>query len=360
MANAGRPAAIRLMPSGPEDVTALLERVRQAPYSFDFFYLLRKVDALCPERPRLGMSQRPAEDVLRVGQTSTMSFPPAAVASLETAVGTRPPHLSTYMFGLLGPNGPLPLHLTEYVRSRALHHGDASAAGFVDLLHHRLATLFFRAWAASEPTVSHDRPQQDDFARQLASLAGYGMESLRSRDAMPDVAKLHFIGRLASHACNPEGLAAILGSFFDVPVRIEEFMPGWVTLPAAALCRLGEDPATGTLGTTATAGRRIRLYHHRFRLRLGPLTLRDYERFLPEQPSMLRLVPIVRNYVGDELAWSVNLLLRHDEVPQARIGHFGQLGWTIWIGTRRSREPAEDLTIDVSGRASGHAKGTSV
>jgi type VI secretion system protein ImpH len=343
----------------PPRLAQLLDRVARGPYAFDLFHLLRHIDALCPERPRLGTSGRPVEDVLRIGQVTTMSFAPAALAELRPGDATAPLLLRTYLFGMFGPNGPLPLHLTEYAHSRALHYGDHAVARFVDVLHHRLATLFFRAWAASEPTVSHDRPQDDDFARQLASLAGYGMESLRDRDAMPDVAKLHFTGRLASHTRNPEGLEAILGSFFDVPVRVEEFVPGWVTLPAAAQCRLGEDPATGTLGSTATAGGRIRLHHHRFRLRIGPLTLRDYERLLPGRPSMRRLVPIVRNYAGDELGWSADLLLRHDEVPPTRLGQAGQLGWTSWIGTRRSREPAGDLSVDPVSRVGAHAKGSS-
>jgi type VI secretion system protein ImpH len=346
-----------MTPPATPALTALLKRVAANPSAFDLFHLLRHIDALCPERPRLGTSARPSQDALRIGQIPTMSFAPGALAALQPGDATTPPQLRTYLFGMLGPNGPLPLHLTEYAHSRALHHGDHGVARFIDMLHHRLATLLFRAWAASEPTVSHDRPQQDDFARQLASLAGYGMASLRDRDAMPDVAKLHFTGRLASHARNKEGLEAIIGSFFDVPVRIEEFVPSWVTLPTAAQCRLGEDPATGTLGSTATAGGRIRVHHHMFCLRIGPLTLRDYQRLLPGRRSMQRLIPIVRNYAGDELGWRVNLLLLPDEVPRMRLGQAGQLGWTGWIGTRRSREPAADLSIDTTSQIAAHAKG---
>jgi type VI secretion system protein ImpH len=341
----------------PPRVATLLDRVTRAPHAFDLFHLLRHIDALCPDRPHLGTSGRPAQDVLRIGQVPTMGFAPAALAELQPGDGSSPPLLRTYLFGMFGPNGPLPLHLTEYAHSRAIHHGDHGVVRFIDTLHHRLATLLFRAWAASEPTVSHDRPQQDDFARQVASLAGYGMASLRDRDAMPDLAKLHFIGRLASHARNNEGLEAIVGGFFDVPVQVEEFVPGWVTLPAAAQCRLGEDPATCTLGSTATAGGRIRLHHHRFRLCIGPLTLLDYQRLLPGRPATQRLVPIVRNYVGDELGWSANLLLLAHEVPQIRLGQAGQLGWTSWIGTRRSREPAADLSVDPVSRIGTHAKG---
>ena len=46
------------------------------------------------------------------------------------------------IFGLLGPNGPLPLHLTEYVRERLRHHADPTFARFLDLFHHRFALFF--------------------------------------------------------------------------------------------------------------------------------------------------------------------------------------------------------------------------
>ncbi len=330
----------------PSELIALFDAVAQAPDGFDFLPLLRRIEAKTPDRPRLGQSRRPAEDALRLGQAPSMIFAPSSLAALVPASETAPARLETFFFGLFGPNGALPLHLTDYARNRLRNSADPTFARFLDLFHHRMASLFFRAWAAAEPTVSHDRPEEDRFATQLGSLMGLGMGSLRGRDAMPDLAKLHFAGRFAPPARNPEGLQAILGSFFAVPVEIREFIPQWITLPANSLCRLGEDPATGTLGTTATAGGRIRLYHHKFRIVLGPLTLADYERLLPGGGSLGRLVPVVRNYVGDELAWDLNLVLRRDEVPSTRLGMAGKLGWTSWLGTRRKPGDADDLMLN--------------
>lgn len=343
-----------MTPPRSAGLDALLQRVSRDPAAFDFFHLLRQVDALSPGRPRLGTSAVPAEDALRIGQAPALTFAPAPLAALEPGDDGRPACLATHLFGLFGPNGPLPLHLTEHACHRAMHFGDHAFAAFVDVLHHRLATLFFRAWAAGEPTVSHDRPQEDVFAQQLAALSGHGMATLRDGDAMPDLAKLHFTGRLATLVRNPEGLVAILASFFRVRVALEEFAPGWVTLPADTLCRLGADPATGTLGDTATLGRRVRLCHHRFLLRLGPMRLAEYERLLPDGEGIGSLAAIVRNYVGDELGANVNLLLHHEDVPGIRLGRAGRLGWTSWIGARRTRSPADDLTFDPCSRPRRH------
>ncbi len=323
----------------------LLRSVAAEPHAFEFFQLMRRIDAICSDRPRLGESSRPSLDRVRIGQQPAMAFPTRSVARVTEARENHPPSISTYFFGLFGPNGPLPLHLTEYALHRQHNAADATLVRFTDVFHHRLASLFFRAWAESEPTVSHDRPQEDRFALQLGSLAGFGMTSLHGRDAMPDLAKLHFIGRLASPSRNAEGLIAILIGFFAAPVEIREFIPKWVALPFGALCLLGRDPCTGTLGSTATIGARIKVYHHRFRIIIGPLGLAQYEELLPGSSGLEAFAAIVRNYIGDELDWEVNLVLHHKEVPKNPLGHSGRLGWTSWIGERRARRDAADLIM---------------
>jgi type VI secretion system protein ImpH len=268
------------------------------------------------------------------------------MAAFEPAAEGRPARLSSYFFGVFGPSGALPIHLTEYARDRIRNSGDRTFARFVDIFHHRMMSLFYRAWAASQPTVSFDRPGDDRFAGYVASLFGLGMPSLRDRDAMPDLAKLHFAGRFANQTRNAEGLRAMIADYFKLPVEIEQFVGDWVSLPHSSLCMLGESPATGTLGTTASIGDRIHVYHHKFRILFGPIGFSDYQRLLPGGTSLARLVPIVRNYVGDEFSWDVNLILRKEEVPALRLGAAGLLGWTSWLGTRRSERDATDLLLD--------------
>ena len=59
--------------------------------------------------------------------------------------------VSILSFGLFGPNGPLPVHMTEYARERIYHHQDTSLSAFADLFHHRLALLFYRARRMRSP-----------------------------------------------------------------------------------------------------------------------------------------------------------------------------------------------------------------
>ena len=36
-------------------------------------------------------------------------------------------------------------------------------------------------------------------------------------------------------------------------------------------------------------------------------------------------------YIGDQLDWEVELAIPAGEVEPARLGNFGQLGWTSWM-----------------------------
>ncbi|WP_075291369.1 type VI secretion system baseplate subunit TssG [Pararhizobium arenae] len=333
----------------------LLDTIRRAPEDFDLFQALRRVEATAPESPRLGQSARPSQDPVRLGQQPSLVFSPRTIASVtEPTKGERasrwetPDRIETYSFGLFGPNGPLPLHLTEYVFSRMTNDRDETMARFADMFHHRMLSFFYRAWALSEPAVSHDRKEEDTFAESLAALAGLGMPAMRGRDRMPDLVKLHYIGRLASHTRNAEGLQAILEGYFDVPVVIREFVPSWVALPAGSISRLGHEPRTGRLGRGISIGSRVHVHHHKFRVVVGPLRLQAYQRLLPGGDALGTLRDIVRNYVGDELEFEYNLVLQRREVPALQLGGKGRLGWTMWLGRRRAASDAHDLVKAIS------------
>ena len=78
------------------------------------------------------------------------------------------------------------------------------------------------------------------------------------------------------------------------------------------------------------------------------MTLTEYERLLPGGRSFHRLIPIVRNYVGDTLTWDVNLILKREEVPPIRLGTSGRLGWTTWLMPRTDAVDAAELFLDAS------------
>jgi type VI secretion system protein ImpH len=332
----------------------------RAPWSYDFYQVLRRIECLFAERPRLGRALRPVQEAVRVSQEPSVAFAPSTVSDFEESRRGGPSRLEQRFFGLLGPNGPLPLHFTEYARERLRHHDDPAFARFLDLFHHRMALLFYRAWADAQPTVQHDRPREDRFATYVGTLAGLAAPGVRERDAVPDAAKLFFIGHLAPTVKNAEGLAAILTGYFGLPVRVDQFVLTWLELPADQQTALGgASRPSARLGEGTVLGRRVRDVQSTFRIVMGPMDLDRYRDFLSEGKSLRRLVDWVRNYVGLEFDWQLQVVLARDEVPLLRLGREGRLGRTAWLGRRLQPTDADDLVLTPGRRAESAAPAAS-
>jgi type VI secretion system protein ImpH len=326
------------------DALALFAALSEAPYSYDFYQTLRRLECLFEPRPRWGHARRPADEPVRFGQDPELSFPPAPLSSFEPGRDGRPPQLQVRLFGLLGPNGPLPLHITEYARERLRNAGDPTLSRFLDLLHHRFIALFYRAWAQAQPHVNRDRPKEDRYAAYIGSFVGLAPAVFRERDALPDVAKFFHVGALIRRTRNADGLRMILQHFCRVPVHIEEYVGHWLLLQQRDRTALKREGAT--LGRGAVAGHQVWDRQSKFRVRMGPLTLAQYESFLPGGTLIQKLVDWVRLYLTFELDWDVRLVLRTREVPRLMLGQHGRLGWTTWLGTRRADTDADDLCFE--------------
>jgi type VI secretion system protein ImpH len=336
---------------------SVINRLYEHPYRSDFFMAVRRLENCYPASPRTGHSRTPADDPVRFCQDPSLAFPPSTLKGLEFGKAGRPPRLFVHFLGLFGPNGPMPLQFTAHARERQLAK-DNTLARFLDVFHHRMVSLFYRAWATAQQAVQYERglpaavaakAGDDRFAVYVAALFGLGMPSLRDRDAVPDVAKLHYSGRLACQTRHAEGLRALLEDYFRIQVHIEEFVGHWIDIPPDCRCRLGETRRTGLVGRTAVVGSKLWDCQQKFRLRFGPMRLADYERMLPGGGSLVRLAAWVRNYTCDEFSWDLQLVLKKEEVPKTLMGHYGRLGWTTWLQSKPFGRDADDLVLRPGG-----------
>jgi len=330
--------------------TLLAER----PWEVDWFNALRWFEAKNPQAPRLGRAMRARDEVLRVSQPPALHFAPAALARYEPNVHGRP-QLAQLGFGLFGPNGPLPLHLTEYVHNAVNIDKDAGLQAFFDIFQHRAALLFYRAWSSAQAAASLDRPGDDVFSRYIGCLTGYGevdrQVDQRKPDSVPALARHYMAGHLVRLTRNPEGLSATLSHFFGAIFRIEEWVMNWLELSPEDRSTLGGYSDASRLGVGAVCGAAVPDRLHRFRLHAGPLGRATYERLLPGGDWHTLLRDWVRNYCGFELAWDMRLILRADQVPAAQLGGTSRLGWTSWLGGELQGQDRGDLILDVEALA---------
>jgi len=329
-----------------QSVDLAVDVLRHVPEAVDLFALLRYIEAVSAPQARFGYSQTPREDALRLGQYPSTAFAPTTIHSIEPRGNRSAPVVRILSVGLFGPNGPLPLHITEYVRDRIRNQNDPTLVAFADIFHHRLLSLFYRAWADAQPAVQMDRPDHNRFDTHVGSLSGLGFDSMRGRDSVEDQAKLFATGHFVRLTRNPEGICKALSHYFQVPVRLNEYVLSWVDIPSGEQTSLAGQTVSNQLGVGAIAGARIPDVQSRFRLELGPMGLREYEQFLPGAPGNVRLRDWLRQYIGVEFGWDADLLLNAEEVPRSQLGGQQSLGWTTWLGERPSPEPARDLRLN--------------
>ncbi|MES2259284.1 MAG: type VI secretion system baseplate subunit TssG [Pseudomonadota bacterium] len=336
------------------DPVELQLQLEHSTAKMDFFQVLRLIETAHPELPRIGTSLRPRDDAVRFGQDPSLVFQPTMLGRFTRAGVTGPDaraRLAVNFFGLLGANGPLPTHLTEYTRDRLRNGGDGTLLAFLDVFHHRMLSLFYRARSQSEPVINLDREEEDRYADFVGSMFGIGTPALRERDDIGDFAKLHFAGLLANNARPASGLVSILREYFKLPVQVEQFVGHWMRLPLEIQSRLGRLEDGNRLGISTVLGSKVWDSQNKFRIVLGPLGYADYQRLLPGGDSMKRLLAWVRSYAGSALDWDVRLILKKEEIPALRLGGGTRLGWSTWPTSVPAIRNPDQLLINPSAHA---------
>jgi type VI secretion system protein ImpH len=348
--------------SGPSDLDlakpALEERLRTEPYLFEFFQAVRLLERFLPEKVEVGKFAPPSAEVVRFQANSTLAFPASEIQAL-TWPAKGPVQMKVNFMGLTGPEGVLPLNYTVFLAERA-RAGDSSAADFFDIFNHRITSLFFQAWEKYRFWIAYERGDRDQFSHHLLDLIGLGTPGLQARQAVLDDTLLFYSGLLAQHPRSAVALEQILSDYFDVPVEVEQFAGGWYGVDTSDQCSFeGRNSYSEQLGIGAVVGNEVWDQTARVRLKIGPLSLAQYEEFLPTGSAFEPLRILTRFFSNDEFDFEVQLVLNRDEVPRCELGAEAEsaprLGWTTW---GRTKEMTRDVADTVLHLWEGNAHGT--
>ncbi|PBB23646.1 MULTISPECIES: type VI secretion system baseplate subunit TssG [unclassified Mesorhizobium] len=315
--------------------------------SFDFFELLRRLE----QRGGLfGQSGTADREPARLGQHVRLSFSARDVVKLQDVGDKAHARVTVANLGLLGPEGPMPLHLTRWVLDRlsqrwftgadAEQTSDTTFVDFVNILQHRMMALYYRAWADAHPAVQVERSVGGRVRAMLEAMSGIGFPG--TQDPELDTVRLRQAGSLANQIDGAERLTLFLATAFKVQVQIKEFVAAWITIPEALQTRLGK--AHAGLGRGATIGPRVFSRQSRIELRIGPLSLDDFRSFLPGERRLGLFRKAVRDMIGETLDVDLRIVLARDAVPSPRVGTV-QLGRTAWLARPAEKGDADDLRL---------------
>jgi type VI secretion system protein ImpH len=317
------------------------DRIEAEPFRYDFFDVMRWLERGSPDKPRIGDSGAHDEEIVILGQDPYVEFPASNLARFEPH-SNRPHRILCRFLGLLGPQGPLPLHTT--VEAKQWSDGrDEAFARFADLFNHRFLQLFFRAWADSRPHAQHDRPADDRFTTYLGSAVGIGTAAFRHRDSVGDMAKLSLAGLLSPVVKSASRIENMVTFLFGVECHVEQFVGCWLTLESADRSSLSVRHSS--LGRDILLGSRSYSVQDKFRICVLVRDLEQFENLLPDGAFCERLADALYFYLGDLLEYVVEIAIPADKVRPARLGRFGRLGWTSWM-TAGTEGEAEEIRRD--------------
>jgi type VI secretion system protein ImpH len=303
-------------------------------YRFEFFQAVRILEALYPEKERVGDSSNPQNEAVRFHARLSLAFPASEIYEISPGGENSPASMTVNFMGLTGPLGILPHPYTEYLLSR-VHENDHAARDFLDIFNHRLISLFYRAWQKYHLPALYGESGRDRLSEYLLALIGMGTPGLQGRLAVREYALLLYAGLLAQRPHSTAALTAILTHYFSVPMECEQFVGYWVTVETENQSRLGKQNCR--LGLDTLCGDRIWDRQSKFRLRVGPLGLDAFNRFLPGGADYEPLMQLTRFIAGSEHEFDAQLVLRAEEVPSCRLcsasGAGSQLGWSSWLKT---------------------------
>src|SRR5205085_1486709 len=146
---------------------------------------------------------------------------------------------------------------------------------------------------------------------------------------------------------------ALLRDYFELPLEVQQFRGCWLQLDVASQTRLGA--ANCEMGLNVVAGERVWDVQSKLRLRLGPLHRDQFDALLPdrapspERKTFFLLVQLARLYLGPDLDFDVQLVLRKEDVPPCQLAPGGlgpRLGWNTWIGSQPRKREAADAVFE--------------
>ena len=318
------------------DTLSWYAKLCEEPEKQELFAVLRALEKIHPQAERLGRGVSPRTENVKLSQEPSMAFAPSSIYSFIEGDKDNKDQLSNLSFGLFGPNGPMPLHLTEYAQQRSHNFKDHTFSKFADIFHHRLLSLFYRSWADAEPSVEMDRPDDNRFDLYVGALCGLG-EKEQITPHLPRQGRFYQTGLLAMQSRPADGLKHLLHNHFGHPFEIDSFSGGWLSLSKMEQSRLTQYNNPCQLGINASLGEKIFDLQHVFTVRCGPVSYSKIKNLLPGQDSYETLLSLIRCYAGDEYDWDITFAIEADGIPGVELGEQGHLGWSSWLG-----EPAKD------------------
>lgn len=292
------------------------------------FALMRYLHLAYDLKNNIGNEENLYEHPLRFGQDATLSFQEKQVHRVSQM--PEKTKVQIQGFGMLGSNGVLPIHITEASYEKKLHEKNTAFNDFLDIFHHRLISLFYKAWLMSEPVIMLDNGNNKAFSNQIASFVGSAIDQHDKDYEKLAYDQFYYSSLLLSQHMPLDNLQEILNCYFKIPIKIKQNIGQWIDSPEHST--IISHHSEHRLGQGLLIGTRYYDITQKFRVVIGPIGISTYLRFLKNGDLAQQLNIWIYRYIKHNYIFDIELVVDKNEVLPMAANGFSKLGQTSWLG----------------------------
>lgn len=308
----------------PTTEAELRELLDRHGHRFNFFQAVTLIERMMRGVP-VGEAGPALKEAIRFRHDPSLSFPAGDVSLIRTRVprhGLVFAEVTSTFLGLFGSNSPLPTAMSEDVLQNEDEGG--SLRNFYDIFHHRVISLFYRAWKKNRMYATHRSDGQDRLTRRVLAFVGIDAFGPTPSLGLPPIDLLGLAPLLSIRTRSALTLEVVLERVFPgIGVGVESFIERRVMLSDDQRAKLGVQ--NGTLGTNFTIGRSVLDRSGRFGVEIGPVDYALFEALLPGGQHHTKLREVVQQFTRGVLEAEVEVLLKEDQTPRFQLGSKGAM-----------------------------------
>lgn len=318
-----------------------------------FASLVALLERLTASAVRVGGDGPPSEEAIRFKHDPSLVFSAGDVSQVRLVPRKEewgvqqggPKHVFevvTTFLGLTGASSPLPGYMVEEIAQedpdRPLRRQ------FLDLFHHRLLSLLYRALSRYTPEAETTRAGDDVWSRRVLALTGLDTYERGPAVGLSVPQLLRLAPLLSTRARTARTLELALSDVLredlgEARVTLKQFEGSWVEVEPEQRMMLGK--LNSHLGRTSMLGGRLFDRAGKFIIGIAPLDGATYHRLLPEGDLSPLVREVVTLVVRDPLECALELGVREDVLGafQLKMKSPARLGRNTYLGGRRSAVP---------------------
>ncbi|MGE3673129.1 MAG: type VI secretion system baseplate subunit TssG [Polyangiaceae bacterium] len=322
----------------PDD--SLIKQLAEEGHRFAFFQAVQLLHRMSPNLKAVGEVGPPESEVVRFHVNPALVFPAGDIERI-----TAPPEgaqnrrfeLTANFLGLIGASSPLAFRFTEEVIDAEINDDNFSLTAFYDIFHHRLLSLYYRAWKKYRLSVGFRTDGADPFTRRALAFVGVD-PGAATNEGLPSRLLLTLAPVLAMKTRSQRTLEVALRRLLPgVTVAVDPFVERLIRIPQPQRVKLGV--MNTTLDSDFTIGERVVDRAGRFRVKVGPVDYDDFEALMPGGDSYPLLRQVVHQFTRGVLEPELEVSLAVDQSPRFQLGNRrgALLGTTTQLVTKREK-----------------------